>query len=191
MFFTPLTKSKLSFEGERSYENVVILLYRHWFVIFSRLLTFVFLAILPLLIDLFVGKYIVQYGFGGLFQFIVAIYFLIWWNGLFYTITMYLLDTWLITDHRVLDNEQHGFFNRTLTEASLSKIQDQSVDTKGLIPTFFDYGNLEIQTAGTVPKITMKQIPHPNQVKTEITQIISEFNNLHANGTEVHENTQL
>lgn len=191
MIFSWLTKSKLSFEGERSYENVIIMLYRHWFVLFTKLLPYIILGLLPLIITAVFGSFIIKIGLINLYNFIIAIYYLILWNGVFYAITMFLLDTWLVTDHRILDNEQHGFFSRTLTEASLSKIQDQSVDVKGFLSTIIDYGNLEIQTAGTVPKITMKQIPHPNQVKTEITNIFNKFNSEHQDGTEVHEQNLL
>jgi uncharacterized membrane protein YdbT with pleckstrin-like domain len=167
------------------------MLYRHWFVLFTKLLPYIILGLLPLIITAVFGSFIIKIGLINLYNFIIAIYYLILWNGVFYAITMFLLDTWLVTDHRILDNEQHGFFSRTLTEASLSKIQDQSVDVKGFLSTIIDYGNLEIQTAGTVPKITMKQIPHPNQVKTEITNIFNKFNSEHQDGTEVHEQNLL
>jgi uncharacterized membrane protein YdbT with pleckstrin-like domain len=186
MFFTPLTKSKLTFEGERPYENVRILLYRHWFVLFMRLVPFAILAVLPILIIIIFGSIIVQIGLTSIFNFAIVVYYLIWWSGLFYTLTMYLLDTWMVTDHRILDNEQHGFFSRTLTETSLSKVQDMSVNTKGLIATLFGYGYLDIQTAGAIPKIEMKQIPDPNGVKNHISQVLAEFNGQHKNGVEVH-----
>lgn len=191
MIFSPLIKSKFSFEGERPYENVKILLYRHWFVLFLRLIPFAFLAVLPIILDIFLGAFIAKIGLSGLFYFIIILFYMVWWNGLFYAITMYLLDTWLVTDHRILDNEQHGFFSRTLTEASLSKIQDQSVNVRGLIPTFLDYGYLDVQTAGTIPKIEMKQIPHPNAVKTKITEIHTEFLDQHKDGIEIHERTDI
>ena len=112
---------------------------------------------------------------------------MLWWMGLFYALTMYLLDTWIITDHRILDNEQHGFFSRTLSEMNLSKIQDMSVRISGLIPTFLDYGDLEIQTAGTEPKFIFKQIPHPNQVRALLTEAYNKYVEEHINNIEVHE----
>ena len=191
MIFDWLTKSKLTFEGERSYENVILMLYRHWFTLLLKLIPFILLGILPMVIVAVFGSFMVEVGVSSLFNFIISVYYLILWNGVFYIITMYLLDTWLVTDHRVIDNEQHGFFSRTLTESSLSKIQDQSVDIKGVIPTFLDYGNLEIQTAGTIPKIEMKQIPHPNDVKAKITSILSDFLSRHKSGTETHQDNTL
>ncbi len=185
--FSFLTKSKYSFEGIKPYEKVVILLYRHWFIIFIGILGYIFLALIPPLVYIFFSVQIGNIGLTQIFDFLTAIYYLFWWLGLFYTITMYLLDTWVVTDHRVLDNEQHGFFNRTLSEMHLSRIQDMSVGVRGVIPTFLNYGNLEIQTAGTEPKFIFKQIPDPASVKNLINETFNRYVEAHKDNVEVHE----
>ena len=166
---------------------MIILLYRHWFVLFLKLLTFFILAILPFALYSFLGNLIISAGLAEVFGFIVSLYFLFWWLGIFYQITMYLLDTWIVTDHRLLDNEQHGFFNRTLSEMHLVKVQDVSVKIQGFIPTLLSYGNLEVQTAGAEPKFVLKQIPRPNQVRAIITEASNEYLKTHKDGIEIHE----
>lgn len=182
------TVSHYTFEGRRPYEKVLRLLYRHWFVLTIRLALFALLAFLPWLLSfaLRLSPLVLPLGWQPLWHFLLALYYLVWWNGLFYTITMYLLDTWIITDHRVLDNEQHGLFNRTLSEMSLAKIQDVSVQTQGPIPTFLNYGNLEIQTAGAEKKFTFKQIPNPTAVKALLMEAHSRFAAEHPDDREVH-----
>jgi len=187
--FSFVTKSKYSFEGEKPYEKVIILLYRHWFIILVSVLGYIILAAIPPIIRIYFSGYITTLGLGDTFNFLAVVYYLFWWLGLFYQITMYLLDTWIVTDHRLLDNEQHGFFNRILSETHLSRIQDMSVDVRGVIPTLLNYGNLEIQTAGTEPKFVFKQIPRPNQVKHIITEAFNDFVGIHKDGIEVHEQT--
>jgi uncharacterized membrane protein YdbT with pleckstrin-like domain len=174
-FFSFLIKSKNTFEGERPGENTILLIYRHWFVLFIRLLPFFILFFLPPAIYFFTKNYIAALNLTSLFNFTIAIYYIFWWNGLFYQLTMYLLDIWIVTNYRILDNRQHGFFNRTLTEASLMKIQDQSVEIRGLIPTILNYGNLTIQTAGSIPKIEMREVPKPNAIKNKINEVIQNF----------------
>lgn len=169
------TVSGYNFEGKRSDENVILLLRRHWFVIFVRLLFLLILAFLPLVIFLFLANFISRYGLREVFDFLTAVYFLFWWLALFYKITMYLLDTWIVTDHRIIDSEQHGFFNRTVAELSLSRIQDVSVKVSGLINTFLDFGDLEVQTAGAENKFLFKQIPHPTRVKDLILRAHDQF----------------
>src|SRR3989344_1551041 len=103
--FSLFTDSQYSFEGKHPYENVQRLIYRHWFIIVSQLVIFLLLALIPLVFWYAVSRYAVPDELSGLLGFFFVLYYLILWNGLFYSITMYLLDTWIVTDPRVLDNE--------------------------------------------------------------------------------------
>lgn len=84
---------------------------------------------------------------------------------------MYTLDAWIITDRRIIDSTQHGFFNRTVSELRLSRIQDMSVQTQGVIQTLLHFGDLQIQTAGTEEKFKLFQIPNPERVKDTIAKM--------------------
>lgn len=170
-FLSIFTETKYSFEGKEVDEKTIALVYRHWFIIFSVLAAFVFLAIMPFVVYAFIQPWLIIWDLTNLFMVTLLIYFIIWWNGLFYRITMYLLDNWIITDRRVLDNEQHGFFKRTLSEMHLSKIQDVTVEVKGLIPSLLNYGNVEIQTAGAENKFMFKQVPDPAGLKSLLTEV--------------------
>ena len=86
---------------------------------------------------------------------------------------MYTLDVWIVTNHRIVDSTQNGFFNRTVSELHLARIQDISVQTKGVIQTFFKFGDLQVQTAGTEERFNFSQIPNPGQVKDEIMKLAS------------------
>ena len=61
------------------------------------------------------------------------------------------------------------------------------MEVRGLIPTFLDYGNLEIQTAGAEAKFMFEQIPHPNKVKDIIMREHNKYVELHKGDIEVHE----
>lgn len=185
--FSLFSISRHTFEGEKSYETVVALLYRHWFVLVSKLLAYVFLLFLPSVVWIFINPYLINFGLDDVFWFLVSVYMFIWWLSLFYALTMYFLDTWIVTDHRILDNEQHGFFNRSVSELHLSRIQDISVKIVGPIQTFLDFGYLEIQTAGTEPKFFFKNISHPNKVRDEIMRAQGKYISEHLNDVEIHE----
>lgn len=186
MKFSIFSESKNSFEGEKDYEKTNLLLRRHWFILSLSVFIFLILAAIPFVLYVVLGSYLEGLGLSSLFSFAVSIYFLIWWYGLFYKITMYLLDTWVVTDHRIVDSEQHGFFNRTVSELSLLRIQDVTVNISGFVQTFFDFGDLEIQTAGSENKFLFKQIANPNSVKDKIMAIHDSFLRDHPNGAEVH-----
>jgi uncharacterized membrane protein YdbT with pleckstrin-like domain len=66
----------------------------------------------------------------------------------------------------VIDIEQKGFFHREVTSFSFRQIQDITVETKGLIQTFFKFGTLHIQTAGHDRDILINSAENPEEVRT-------------------------
>ena len=143
-----LKKQNWFFEGKEDEEDVVMVLHRHWLTLSAQVTMVVFFAILPFVILVVLGVFIVKYNLISLFSFLLVGYYLFLWFWLFHIITMYSLDNWIVTTKRIIDSVQNGFFNRTVAELHLDKIQDVSYKVEGVMPTFFNYGVVEIQTAG-------------------------------------------
>ena len=80
-----------------------------------------------------------------------------------------------MTDKRIVNIEQKGLFARETSELQLEKIQDVATDVKGVIPTFLNYGTIEVQTAGEQEKFIFKDIPDPYAVKDLIMQLQKKF----------------
>lgn len=83
----------------------------------------------------------------------------------------YYLDVWIITDKRIVNIEQKGLFSRFISELELEKIQDISTDVRGVIPTFLNYGDLQVQTAAEKEKFLFHNIPDPYSVKDMIMKL--------------------
>jgi uncharacterized membrane protein YdbT with pleckstrin-like domain len=172
-FFSIFTKTKDYFEGEENGEKVVLLLRRHPFFIIMRIIFFIIIAVAPIgVYDLFSAT-IASHELTSFFFFVYSLWCLFIWSGIFYALTMYTLDAWVVTDRRIIDNTQNGFFNRTISELHMSRIQDISVETKGVIQTFIKFGDLQVQTAAAEEKFKCTQIPHPVKVKDEIMKLVS------------------
>ncbi|MBI3458900.1 PH domain-containing protein [Candidatus Azambacteria bacterium] len=169
--FSIFTESHNTFEGQEKDENVIVLLRRHPFYILLQVFFSIILFIAPILGALVFAQFILQNNLLGLFLFLYSLWCLIGWQVLFYSITLYTLDVWIVTNKRIIDSNQIGFFNRITSELHLDKIQDVSVRIEGLIPTFFQFGDLEVQTAGTEEKFKFFQIPNPLEVKNKIMSI--------------------
>ena len=123
----------------------------------------------------------------NLAEFLLNFYVLFMWYFLFKALADFYLDTWIVTDHRILDIHQLGLFKRDVSELRLSKIQDITVKIEGLLPTFFNYGTVIIQTAGVIPEFRFEQVPSPQQVKDRILQLYDQFIKQHPGDQEVHE----
>lgn len=162
--------SKNSFEGQWLDEEVILLLRRHWIILFFLLVSSLVLALVPFVILFIPPDFFNINENMDLFLFLAAVYYIVWWQLTFYRLMLYLLDVWIITNHRIIDSRQKGFFNRTVSEMKIFKVQDISVEMIGFFATFFNFGNLEIQTAGTEEKFIFEQIPNPAIVKNVVMQ---------------------
>jgi uncharacterized membrane protein YdbT with pleckstrin-like domain len=164
-------ESHNSFEQQENGEKVVMLLRRHPITIFLKLLVFVLMFGVPFFVGDYFSSFLYANNLLPAALFIFSVYSMLVWLAAFKSLAMYALDVWIVTDRRVLDSKQHGFFNRTTSELHLSRIQDISVETHGVIQTFFKFGDLHIQTAGTEERFTFLQIPHPERARGEIIKL--------------------
>lgn len=79
-----------------------------------------------------------------------------------------------MTNKRIIDAEQRGLFSREVSEFKLYRVQDVTIEIKGVLPTFLNYGNVYIQTAGEAKEFVFKQIPNPRQAKDLIIKLHSQ-----------------
>ncbi len=174
---------------QKPYEKIEIIIRRHKWVLVGNFIQFGFLFLLGFLVYYFADLYVDfdYYGIGELADFFLILYMLIMWQAFFVSIVDYFLDTWIITDHRVIDIHQISLFKRDVSELRYSKIQDVSVKIQGIIPTFLNFGDLIIQTAGAVQEFHFQQIPNPNQIRDKILHLHDQYMKEHLNDIEVHE----
>ena len=138
---------------------------RHWIVLVEPMAIFFIFAVLPWGAYLLIGSMSWYPVFSSFFRFLAAGYLLILWNLLFYNIVIYLLNTVVVTNKRVIENQQKGFFKYTTNELERDKIQDVSVKIYGPLASLLNYGDIEIQTAGTINKFYFYYIPRPQKIK--------------------------
>ena len=166
--------TKYHFDGQRDNEQILLVLHRHWFDILSQF----FIVIVMLL--LFFGSYGLTAFFYTdfsnpalqiLFAFIRNLFFIFTWITFFIIWIDYYFDVWIVTDQRIVNIEQKGLFARETSELRLEKIQDVATVVHGVIPTFLNYGDLEVQTAAEQEKFLFKNIPNPYAVKDMIMKL--------------------
>lgn len=169
--FSILNHSTNSFHGQEPGEKVILFIRRHPILIIIRIITLLIAFIIPLFISLFFIDFLNSHHLVSMYLFIACSWALLVWVIIFYSFTMYTLDVWIVTDRRIIDSTQHGFFNRTVSELHMARIQDISVKTEGGIQTLLDFGDLFIQTAGTEERFKFLQIPNPVGVKDQLMKM--------------------
>ena len=155
-------------------ENVLLEVRKHWIVFAGNALVLFFGALLPLavytILQIFVPnilKMIVLPGNGAaLVSFLYILWVLFLWIIFFIEWTVYYFDVWFVTEKRIIDVDQKRLFNRDVTNLRFDKIQDVSVDVRGMISTFLDFGNVRVSTAAeNEGDFVMTTIRHPDRVR--------------------------
>lgn len=100
-----------------------------------------------------------------------SIFFLFAWLFLFQYFMDYYLDTWIVTTRRIINIEQSGLFHRTMSELRLYRIQDVTAAVNGFWATIFNYGEVEIQTAGEKQRFLFEQVSDPNNISKVIIEL--------------------
>jgi uncharacterized membrane protein YdbT with pleckstrin-like domain len=111
-----------------------------------------------------------------LFLFISSLWYLGFWLLIFYMLAIYTLNTVIITDHRIIESDQRGLFDRKISELHNHRIQDVSTHTNGLIETLLCFGDVTVQTAASEKQFVFRQIPEPETAKDIIMQIAATKN---------------
>ncbi len=101
----------------------------------------------------------------------------LFWQIIFIIATSYFFDCWIITNKRTVHTELHSLFRRYISSVNHNRIQDISVDVGGILPTYLNYGNLQVQTAGKFREFVFRNIPEPYEAKRVLMQAQGEIEN--------------
>lgn len=163
-------------------EKILKIVRKHWWIIATRTIAAIILAMTPLL-ALTAGLSIIP---GTVFSDLITTYakeltflyfawLLINWMLLANFWTDHYLDLWAITSRRIVSIDQRGFFHRFLSSFRLERLQDMNIEVKGVIPTLLNYGTIEAQTAGgSNEEFQTNYMPDPRGLKALIINAADE-----------------
>jgi len=164
-------------------EKIILLLRRHYIIIFAKIIFWAIVAVLPpifylifrsVLAELFSSELL-----GPIVVLFTSIYYLYIWLFAFHSFVDYYLDVWIVTNERIINIEQKGLFARVVSEQRLFRIQDITSELKGFFSTLLDYGTVYIQTAGEQQRFIFKQVPAPYRVARKIGKIVEKNKKFH------------
>jgi hypothetical protein len=151
-------------------EHVLADAHKHWFLIFIETFWIIVAILLPPLliagVNMLAPQYLVYvqtYSYEIVFFYCILLVFA-WIIG-FSIITDYILDVVRVTNKRIIDIDQKGFFSRNIASIRLDDVQDVTIDTVGLIPTLLKFGTIKIQSSGAQNEFVIKGVRYPQQLK--------------------------
>ena len=121
--------------NKRPDETIELFLRRHWFTVLKIVFTFALLIIAPAVAAILfwdtLAVWLEAPLLGPALAILISTCALGVWLLVFLEYTDYYLDTWIVTNERIINTEQHGLFHRVAAEVHLSQIEDASAEVKG------------------------------------------------------------
>jgi len=159
------------------HEEVLLFLRKHFVTNFPWMIKTLVFALIPFLVyflstigflplDLLPLEYIVLITLA--YYFLIAEYIFTSYLTWFYNIS-------LVTTERILDLDFSSIVFENVAATKLTLVEDVTYDRVGVIRSFFDYGDVIVQTAGTQNEFDFLAVPHPERV----IKIINSLTGLH------------
>ncbi len=163
----------IRFETQEEQEEILLLMRQHLVTNLSWVLAAVGLILLPMfLVPLILTSKSLPADLPPGYLIILPI---IWYLGVFgYMFTNFLhwyYNVYIVTNERVVDIDWLSLLYKRLSSTQLTNIQDVTYNQSGILDSFFDFGTVLIQTAGTEPNFEFEAVPKPDHVVREINRI--------------------
>lgn len=169
----------------KNYEKVAARVRRHLITYVPTLAFFFLLLLVPvglhfLIKNIYPDLLVSPAGY-PLLILLASVYYLSVMLFFYTSFVEFYLDLHIVTNDRLIDINQITLFARKIAEVDLYQVQDVSSEIKGFFATLFKYGYVEIQTAGTVPKFIMEDVPNPHRLRRLILDLAAEDRRHHHN----------
>jgi hypothetical protein len=158
-------EARLEFDGQRDGEQLLFIFRRHMIAMrkgfYLLLIPFMITAIPPLIWQDNLELFLLPIG-GLLFGLLLFSYHFMMW---YFTV-------YIVTDQRIRQITQKGFFGKDVVELRLSKIQNISYNIPGFTGEVFGFGTIVIQTF--VGDLVIHKVEHPDRVYNQLQDAVSQ-----------------
>jgi hypothetical protein len=168
----------ITFENQDEDEKVLLFIRKDFITNLSWIISGAFLLTVPLLITpvlmflhlpFFVlpEKYLIV---------LIIFYYLFVTTFVFISFITWYFNIDIVTEKRIIDIEFEGIVYKNVAATKLTLVQDVSYAQVGVTRTIFDYGDVLIQTAGTIDNFTFEAVPRPEDAVHVVENLIGKRN---------------
>jgi len=151
------------FDGQREGEELLFVFRRHIIAMrkgfYGLLIPFAISAIPPLVWQDKLELFLLPLGGLGLGILIFAYYYMMWY-----------FTVYIVSNERLRQVTQKGFFGKDVVELRLSKVQNISYNIPGFSGEVFGYGTLVIQTF--VGDLVIHKVEHPDKIYNKLQDAV-------------------
>ncbi len=160
------------FPGQREDEQVLLVLYKHWFTIFYAIAKSLLVILLSIVVPIWLGFADFIFSF-PVTAFLYYAWLVYWVGTILYDYINWFKDRYIVTTQRIIDINQKGMFKRRVSEIELEKVQHLTHTVLGVFATIFNYGTVVIQSAGS-HDLTLDHIGSPADIQEDITRLVKD-----------------
>ncbi len=157
--------AQVAFDGQRDGEELLFVFRRHIIAMrkgfYMLLVPFALSAIPPLIWQNNLELFLLPLG-GLLVGLLLFSYQFLMWYYTYY----------IVTDQRIRQVTQKGFFGKDVIELSLTKVQNISYNVPGFFGEVFHFGTIVIQTY--VGDLVVRNVEHPDEIYNKLQNAIAE-----------------
>lgn len=170
----------IDFQDKENDEKIILFI-RSSFITNIRWIFFgSLLIILPLFLPFLLKAFPNPLPFlpGRFYFFISAFYYLVVATYWYINFISWYFNISLVTNKRVISIEFSNLVYKDVAATKINLVQDVSFAQIGAIRTFFDYGDVLVQTAGTLDNFTFESSPQPENIVHIAEDLIGKRNEL-------------
>lgn len=171
---------KCRFESQQDDEEILILGRRHFVTNLGWMSVICFAFFVPF----FWGEFPFIQALDGntLISLTMLYYMLLLFFGI-QNFLMWFYNVYIVTNERLVDIDFFGLLSKTVNVAQLGHIEDVNYTQKGILASFFNFGDVVVQTAseqktpdssGELSAFTFEAVGLPDKVAAMISQLTEE-----------------
>lgn len=166
----------VSFETQKPEESIILFLRSHFLTNLSWIAISIVLISLPAIAGVILPNmhisFLTQETASRFITVFALFYYLIVFSYIFLSFLSWFYNVFIVTTERILDIDYSDVVVHNMAETKLNHIEDVRYAQSGFIPSFVNYGNLFIQTAGTERNFEALSVPKPREATNITTELI-------------------
>lgn len=174
-----LNPSDISFKNQEKDEKILLFVRKHFVTNLKWILATILLSLVPVFFPLIFSD---LNSFLNLPQryllFLIISYYLLLATYVFVNFVSWFFNVSFITNLRIVDVDFSGIIYKNVASTKLSLVQDVSYDQTGVLRTFFNYGDVIIQTAGEQKHFDLVAAPKPSEIVHLVSGMIGKHGNV-------------
>lgn len=162
---------QVSFDTQEREEKIILLVRRHLITNLKWVLVAGVMILLPFFVSLIFAELFTTFRYRSV---LVLIWYVLTFSYVFEQFLRWFFNVNILTDERVVDIDFPSILYRDISSAKIDNIQDISAKTGGFVRSFFNYGDVCIQTAGEQREFIFEAVPEPEGIIKILNQLILE-----------------